>query len=374
MPAQLRDPRTGATYPLDPGKPFVIGRGQGCDLRITDGTVARRHAGIQALPAESGVIWTLHDGGSTNGTFLNGEPIGHAVLRPGDVIRFAEKPPFVFETDLAPAIPPRPDAVPVRHVSPVEILHEAAAEVLACAGVEAVPGYRGAPVGREARNAMRRACGSARGSAAREALAALAALDQLDSGDLAGAFAALLAELDLGRAPSPLFTRLARYLIALSADRAGPILHRRASEMLAAGGDAVPYATLLAASGDDRAMFELRNEAGKVRDLGHPVGRAVLKALAEPQDEDWLYALRESMALPSGRVFSGDALAQLTARVSAAVRRGASADDAALCAEVIDALRATPAEDLEKRAALRRMLEDLTGQTRGGDPAAWLGG
>jgi len=53
-------------------------------LQIDDGSVSSRHAEIE-MEAE---VFHLHDLGSTNGTFVNGEQVMDAVLRHGDEVRF----------------------------------------------------------------------------------------------------------------------------------------------------------------------------------------------------------------------------------------------------------------------------------------------
>jgi len=72
---------SGRVVPL--GAPtFVIGRGADADLRLSDTGVSRRHA---ELHVDQEVV-ALTDLGSTNGTSINGERVGHAVLSDGDRI------------------------------------------------------------------------------------------------------------------------------------------------------------------------------------------------------------------------------------------------------------------------------------------------
>ncbi len=61
---------------------WVVGRSRACDIRLEDDTVSARHARI----ACRGGRWTVTDLGSTNGTRLNGDPVEHALLRPGDTL------------------------------------------------------------------------------------------------------------------------------------------------------------------------------------------------------------------------------------------------------------------------------------------------
>lgn len=71
-------------YPLDRER-VMVGRSRFCDIRVQEDTVSRLHAAFTT--AEQGVM--LEDLGSSNGTFVNGEPVvGTARLAVGDVIRF----------------------------------------------------------------------------------------------------------------------------------------------------------------------------------------------------------------------------------------------------------------------------------------------
>ena len=63
---------------------ITIGRLADNALQIDDGSVSSRHAEIES---EVGA-YHLHDLGSTNGTFVNGEQVTDAVLRHGDEVRF----------------------------------------------------------------------------------------------------------------------------------------------------------------------------------------------------------------------------------------------------------------------------------------------
>ncbi|MGZ6793784.1 MAG: FhaA domain-containing protein, partial [Mycobacteriales bacterium] len=68
-----RVPLTGTT---------VIGRGADADLQLTDTGVSRRHAEVRVADGQV----ELHDLGSTNGTRVNGQPVGSATLADGDRI------------------------------------------------------------------------------------------------------------------------------------------------------------------------------------------------------------------------------------------------------------------------------------------------
>jgi hypothetical protein len=65
----------------------LIGRNEACDLIVDDSQVSRRHCQI----SWDGVYCTVEDLGSTNGTFINGQPLTAAyALRPGDRLQIAD--------------------------------------------------------------------------------------------------------------------------------------------------------------------------------------------------------------------------------------------------------------------------------------------
>ncbi len=73
----------GTRYPLRE-KPIVVGRGDDCEVRITDNSVSRRHARIEH--AADGYV--VSDLGSTNGTFVNDRQLDDpVVLHDGDYLR-----------------------------------------------------------------------------------------------------------------------------------------------------------------------------------------------------------------------------------------------------------------------------------------------
>ena len=86
--AGLRD---GAAYDLSDGA--VLGRGDQVDIRLEDSFASTSHARL--LP--QGDVVVLEDLGSTNGTYLNGEPLrGPQPLHVGDRIRIGDSE-FTFE-------------------------------------------------------------------------------------------------------------------------------------------------------------------------------------------------------------------------------------------------------------------------------------
>jgi hypothetical protein len=86
--AGLRD---GAAYDLSDGA--MLGRGEQADIRLEDSFASTRHARLQP----HGDVMVVEDLGSTNGTYLNGEPLsGPQPLHPGDRIRIGDSE-FTFE-------------------------------------------------------------------------------------------------------------------------------------------------------------------------------------------------------------------------------------------------------------------------------------
>lgn len=82
----------GQSYTVE-REPFVIGRGNTCDLTLPERQVSRHH--IEIARGDGGYI--LRDLGSKNGTHLNGQPVsGTADLRDGDEIQIALAVRMVF--------------------------------------------------------------------------------------------------------------------------------------------------------------------------------------------------------------------------------------------------------------------------------------
>ena len=81
----------GELWPLRGGR-TTLGRadsGEVMDIFLRDPTVSSRHAAI-VVDAATGTI-LIEDTGSTNGTYVNDEPVGSGgrrVLRDGDRVRF----------------------------------------------------------------------------------------------------------------------------------------------------------------------------------------------------------------------------------------------------------------------------------------------
>ncbi|MEW2569305.1 FHA domain-containing protein [Streptomyces sp. NPDC047070] len=88
-PGASIDRRFGAGPPLQLGRHPVWGQALALDLSGDKGRgVSRRHA-IVELESDGSVWLTEHSGGTTNGTYVNGERIGRGArvpLRDGDVV------------------------------------------------------------------------------------------------------------------------------------------------------------------------------------------------------------------------------------------------------------------------------------------------
>lgn len=83
--------REGSAYDLSEGA--VLGRSDAADIRLEDSFASGRHTEL----APHGDTMVVEDLGSTNGTYLNGEPLtGPQPLRPGDRIRIGDSE-FAFE-------------------------------------------------------------------------------------------------------------------------------------------------------------------------------------------------------------------------------------------------------------------------------------
>jgi pSer/pThr/pTyr-binding forkhead associated (FHA) protein len=83
--------RAGAAYDLSDGA--LLGRGDQADIRLEDTFASSRHARL----VPQGDVMVLEDLGSTNGTYLNGEPLrGPQPLHVGDSIRIGDSE-FTFE-------------------------------------------------------------------------------------------------------------------------------------------------------------------------------------------------------------------------------------------------------------------------------------
>src|SRR3954470_17502577 len=79
---------------------ITIGRMKGNTIVIEDSSISLMHAKITRKDGQ----FYVKDLNSTNGTMVNGQPIGEAKLRDHDKVRFAEiTTQFVAEGDAVPA-------------------------------------------------------------------------------------------------------------------------------------------------------------------------------------------------------------------------------------------------------------------------------
>jgi pSer/pThr/pTyr-binding forkhead associated (FHA) protein len=81
----LTGPNTGAVYALHEGQ-ILIGRGEECEIALTDTSVSRVHAEI--VGGEHG--YELFDRGSANGLHINGVELAQTFLEPSDVIELGD--------------------------------------------------------------------------------------------------------------------------------------------------------------------------------------------------------------------------------------------------------------------------------------------
>ena len=85
----------------------TIGRLAHNALQIDELSVSGHHADIFLKAGR----YHLHDPGSTNGTFVNGEQVTHAVLRGGDELRFGNVEGLFVSDEDAALSQPRPDFI-----------------------------------------------------------------------------------------------------------------------------------------------------------------------------------------------------------------------------------------------------------------------
>ncbi len=85
MPSpHLRHEDSGTSFELGPGV-TTVGRGQGVDIALDDPSVSRLHA---ELVRRGEHVYVSDLGLSTNGTRVNGRPVGRHLLVDGDVLSF----------------------------------------------------------------------------------------------------------------------------------------------------------------------------------------------------------------------------------------------------------------------------------------------
>ena len=95
----------GVRHPLEaPG--LVLGRGTRADLRIDDPGVSRRHAEFRVQLGPSGVLVSIVDLGSTNGTLVNGRRVQHTLLDDGAVVQIGGSTIHVHMTETSDSAGP----------------------------------------------------------------------------------------------------------------------------------------------------------------------------------------------------------------------------------------------------------------------------
>jgi pSer/pThr/pTyr-binding forkhead associated (FHA) protein len=111
----LRGRRLSITVPT-----VNIGRADYNDLVIADPSVSTTHAKLQRKDD----VWVLSDLGSTNGTYVEGDPVtGETALTPGTTLRFGD-----VATLFEPHDEPRPGERPVAAAAPATAAPQAAPE------------------------------------------------------------------------------------------------------------------------------------------------------------------------------------------------------------------------------------------------------
>ena len=109
---------------------IVIGRGEGCEVRLPDPSVSHRHASLR----QRGSDYIVLDEGSTNGTFAGGvrlSPQAPRVIRSGDLLRVGR---VWLEVRIEHAIPTKNAPLATREMALALV-----AEALAAEGSKTVP-------------------------------------------------------------------------------------------------------------------------------------------------------------------------------------------------------------------------------------------
>ncbi|MDO8520012.1 MAG: GGDEF domain-containing protein [Deltaproteobacteria bacterium] len=82
----IKGPRLGQLTPLDK-EVMTVGRSPDCDLWIEDSAISRKHFRLLV----KGNKVEVEDLGSTNGTYVNGEPVKKVLLADGDKIQISRE-------------------------------------------------------------------------------------------------------------------------------------------------------------------------------------------------------------------------------------------------------------------------------------------
>lgn len=81
-----RGPNMGTAYQLEQQGTYIIGREEGCSIRLDDPRVSRNHCQLVVTGGRA----TIQDANSSWGTEVNGQKITSHQLQPGDVVRLSE--------------------------------------------------------------------------------------------------------------------------------------------------------------------------------------------------------------------------------------------------------------------------------------------
>ena len=82
----LTGPRRDEEITLEPGDGLTIGRAAGCGFRLDDRKLSRQHCEI----VRDGQEWVLRDGGSVNGTWVDGQRVEERVLTHGNTVTLGD--------------------------------------------------------------------------------------------------------------------------------------------------------------------------------------------------------------------------------------------------------------------------------------------
>lgn len=87
----------GEYWPLQMGR-NSIGQAEDSDIFLAEGTISTNHAVIVTRQVKSGIIAAITDSQSTNGTMINGEPIGFSAeeCHDGDIITIGNNYQFLL--------------------------------------------------------------------------------------------------------------------------------------------------------------------------------------------------------------------------------------------------------------------------------------
>lgn len=110
MTPYLRIEESGQVHELR-AEITTVGRGEGVDVALHDASVSRLHA---ELVRRGDHVYVADLGLSTNGTRVNGRPVGRRVLAEGDVLSFGAARVRIAGL---PALPPAEDTLEMRRVA-----------------------------------------------------------------------------------------------------------------------------------------------------------------------------------------------------------------------------------------------------------------